>query len=81
MHSTDITTYGFNSRLCDRLSREQRIDCIAQLMHRRFITDVTDSELIVDSSPISENSTLIQNEDFRRAFGLQLIGDAVPWIL
>src|SRR5262249_8169425 len=80
--ATDTATRRLRPRHGNLLAGQDLIEGDSKVAARRFSRPrVSDTELIVDASLITDRAGTVHNEHFRRAAGAELIGDFASGIL
>ncbi len=81
VHAANAATDRFDQGCADRLSRQNVVKGIGQMVPRRGAPHVADPELVIDFAPIADRAAGIQNERFGGAGRAEFVGDLVGRIL
>ena len=80
-HSSDETANYFRGRSLDIARRQQIIDRVSDKRLLRFVTNVANAVLVVDTAVVPYYPVFIEDQDFRRPCRSDLIGNPVIQIL
>src|SRR6516225_9079869 len=56
-----------------RFARQKLVQCVRQVAMFGFLSDVADTVLVINSAVVPDDPFAIQNKDFRRSLGTELV--------